>query len=207
LLDLLIIGAGGHAVSCIDVIEEEGRFDIAGLIASPSEVGNTVCDYKVIGTDQDLPLLRDSYSNILIAIGQISTPRHRLRLAKLASSLNYELPSIISPRAYLSKHASVGFGTIVMPGVVINAKAVIGDNCIINSSVIIEHESWIGSNCHISTGVIVNGGVRIGRDSFVGSGSIIKQGISIERGSVVGMGSIVKNDWVNESKLGSIDHE
>ncbi len=29
---IILIGAGGHAESCIDVIEQEDRFEIAGLI-------------------------------------------------------------------------------------------------------------------------------------------------------------------------------
>ena len=29
---ILLIGAGGHARSCIDVLEEENQFEIAGLI-------------------------------------------------------------------------------------------------------------------------------------------------------------------------------
>ena len=30
--DILLIGSGGHARACIDVIEQEGRFRIGGLV-------------------------------------------------------------------------------------------------------------------------------------------------------------------------------
>jgi hypothetical protein len=39
---LLLIGAGGHAKSCIDVIEQENKFKIIGLVGSPNEVGTHV---------------------------------------------------------------------------------------------------------------------------------------------------------------------
>ena len=36
---VLLVGAGGHARACIDVIETEGRFKIAGLVGRSEEVG------------------------------------------------------------------------------------------------------------------------------------------------------------------------
>ena len=35
--EIIIIGAGGHAKSCIDVIEQEGKYDIVGLIGVENE--------------------------------------------------------------------------------------------------------------------------------------------------------------------------
>ena len=52
--DLVLIGAGGHARSCIDVIEQEGKFRIAGLVGVTEEVDSRVLNYDVIGTDADL---------------------------------------------------------------------------------------------------------------------------------------------------------
>ena len=36
---LILIGAGGHARSCIDVIEQEGKFKITGIVGLESELG------------------------------------------------------------------------------------------------------------------------------------------------------------------------
>jgi len=30
--EIILIGAGGHAASCIDVIEQQDKFQLAGLI-------------------------------------------------------------------------------------------------------------------------------------------------------------------------------
>ena len=49
--DIVLIGAGGHAASCIDVIESEGRFRIAGLVGVKSELHLRLCGYEVIATD------------------------------------------------------------------------------------------------------------------------------------------------------------
>ena len=51
---LILIGAGGHACSCIDVIEQQGQYQIAGLIGMQDEVHTQHLGYAVIGTDSDL---------------------------------------------------------------------------------------------------------------------------------------------------------
>ena len=45
---IIVVGAGGHARSCIEVIESEGIYKIAGLVGLKSEVGEEICGYKVI---------------------------------------------------------------------------------------------------------------------------------------------------------------
>ena len=54
---ILLIGAGGHASTIIDIIERDLDFEIAGLI-SKLITKDKLCGYEIIGTDKDLPLLR-----------------------------------------------------------------------------------------------------------------------------------------------------
>ena len=44
---ILLIGAGGHARSCIDVIETVGQFRIAGLIEKDEEINNAMIEIMV----------------------------------------------------------------------------------------------------------------------------------------------------------------
>jgi sugar O-acyltransferase (sialic acid O-acetyltransferase NeuD family) len=189
--EIILIGSGGHAISCIDVIESQNQYAIIGLIGSPQEIGSLVCGYPVIGGDEMLPSLAKTIPNAHIALGQIKDPYKRYDFFKSAKKNGFYFPRLISSFAYVSQHATIGSGTIVMHGAIINAGAHIGDNCIINSNVLIEHGTIVGDNCHISTGVILNGDVHIEGESFIGSGSTIKHGVKIGRGSFIGMGSIV----------------
>ena len=191
---ILLVGAGGHAKACIDVIEQEGRFTVAGLVGFPHEVGSRVLDYPVLGTDADLPELLNKFANALVTVGQIKTPEIRMRLFGLLQDRGCSLPVIVSPHAYVSPHAKLDAGTIVMHGSVINAGAGVGKNCIINSQVLIEHDVVIEDHCHIATSVIVNGGVHIGLGTFMGSGSIVRQGIKIGEHCLIGMGQPVLAD-------------
>jgi sugar O-acyltransferase (sialic acid O-acetyltransferase NeuD family) len=191
---ILLVGAGGHAAACIDVIEQERRFVIAGLVGSPAEVAGKVLGYPVLGSDEDLPGLAARWPCALVAVGQIKSAAIRVELFARLRALGCELPSIISPRAYVSPHAELGAGTIVMHGAVVNARAVIGSNCIINSQALVEHDAVIGDHCHIATGAAVNGGVRIGAQCFIGSRSSVRQGLTLGERCVIGMGQQVLAD-------------
>jgi sugar O-acyltransferase (sialic acid O-acetyltransferase NeuD family) len=184
---ILLIGAGGHARACIDVIEQEGKFSIAGLVGLRDEVGTKIFGYEVLGTDQELPQLLTLTRYALVAIGQIKTAAPRVRFYEAAIQYGGSLPTIISPRAYVSPRAQIGNGTIVMAGAVINAGATVGRNCIVNSLALIEHDAVVGDHCHISTAAVLNGGAKIGSQTFVGSNATIREGIVVDREFVVGM--------------------
>jgi sugar O-acyltransferase (sialic acid O-acetyltransferase NeuD family) len=186
-LPILMIGAGGHTRSCIDVIEQEGRFAIAGLIGLPHEVGCRVLGYTVLGTDATLPVMLRDFPTAFISIGQIETPEPRRRIFSLLEQIGSDLPVIVSPLAYVSKHATLGAGTIVMHGAVVNAGAVVGRNCIINSLALVEHDVAIADHCHIATAAVINGGVHIGEGTFVGSNSTVRQCVKIGERCLIGM--------------------
>ncbi len=191
---ILLVGAGGHARACIDVIEQEGLFPIAGLVGLPQETGTQVLGYPILGSDADLPALLERHRCTLVATGQIKTPERRMQLFDMLESHGCTLPQIVSPHAYVSQHATVGAGTIVMHGAVVNAGAVVGRNCIINSQALIEHDVIIEDHCHISTSAAINGGVHVGLGTFIGSNSIVRQSLRIGEYCLIGMGERILAD-------------
>jgi sugar O-acyltransferase (sialic acid O-acetyltransferase NeuD family) len=181
------------------VIEQDGQFQILGLVGKAEEVGSQVLGYSVIASDDDLAKLVADAPFALVAAGQIKSAKARVRLFSQAVTYGYQMPTIVSPRAAVSRHAKIGAGTIIMHGAIVNAGATIGENCIINSVSVIEHDSFIGDHVHISTGVIINGAARVGRESFVGSGSVIKEGINVGSSCIVAMGSVVRRNIADET--------
>lgn len=198
---LILIGAGGHAHACIEVIEQYGFYQIAGLVGTPEELNTLHLGYAVIGTDNDLPQLAKAYQHALITVGQIQTSDHRIRLYHQATTLGFQLPTIVAPTAHVSRHATICAGTIVMHGAIINAGVRVGNNCIINTRALLEHDTTVEDHCHISTGAILNGDVHIGAGSFVGSGSIIKEGVTLGKRCVVGMGLSVRSNQAEHARF------
>lgn len=188
---ILLIGGGGHCKSCIDVIETEGKYAIAGIVDSTLKVGEKILGYPVLGDDSKLPELRKKVSHVLITTGQIKSSEIRKKLSEILNKLEFIFPVIISPKAHVSAHGKIGKGTIIMHHALINANVDIGEFCIINSAALVEHDCQIGTHTHLSTGCRINGNVVIGDDCFIGSGSIINQGIKITSDTILGSGSLV----------------
>lgn len=189
---IILIGGGGHCKSCIDVIELENKYEIAGIIDVKEKIGENILGYKIIGSDEDIPELIRKFKNAIVTIGQIETAETRKRIFNLLEKNNAFIPAIISPLAYVSKHAVIGKGTIIFHHAIVNAGSKIGDNCIINTKCLIEHDVNIGNHCHISTASVVNGNVKIGDDVFYGSGAVSRHGIEIPSKSFVKANSLIK---------------
>jgi sugar O-acyltransferase (sialic acid O-acetyltransferase NeuD family) len=188
---IILIGGGGHCRACIDVIEQEGRFTIVGIVDVLEKKQHTVLGYSVIGSDADLAELIKTFPNFLITLGHIKSPIRRIELFNDLMQMGAHFPVIQSPLAYVSPRAQVAEGTIVMHHALINAGARVGRNCIINTKTLVEHDAVIEDHCHISTGAVINGGVKIGSGSFFGSNAVCKEYIEIGKNAVIGCGAII----------------
>tara|TARA_Y100000590_G_scaffold468581_1_gene651846 strand:- start:31391 stop:31975 length:585 start_codon:yes stop_codon:yes gene_type:complete len=191
---ILIIGSGGHAKVCIDLIEESSQFEIVGIV-SP-DLSKEFCSYPILGDDNNLKDLKQNANHALIGIGQIRSPSSRISVFNQLKENGFNLPTIISQSSFISKNSELGEGTVILRNCIVNRDAKIGSNTIINNKALIEHDVTIGDNCHVSTGALVNGEVEIGNNCFIGSGSVIKQGIVIKDDSFIQANSFIEKNLI-----------
>jgi sugar O-acyltransferase (sialic acid O-acetyltransferase NeuD family) len=199
--ELILIGGGGHCKACIDVIEHTRNYQIAGIVDLPEKLHQKILGYEIIACDDDLSRLINENISFLITIGQIKNPERRVNIFEKLKVSSAKMASIVSPRAYVSRHAHIGEGTIVMHDALINANAQVGRNCIINTRALIEHDAIISDHCHISTGAIVNGGAKVSELSFMGSNSMLKEYIEIGKQSLIGAGARVLKNVSAKSRI------
>lgn len=186
-----MVGGGGHCISCIDVIEQTGLYEIIGVLDLPEKKGTELLGYPVIGMDDDIPTLITKCPNFLITVGQIKSSRIRQSIFEQIKQAGGQLPVIISPTAHVSKHATIAEGTIIMHQALVNAGASIGKACIVNSKALIEHGATVGDFCHISTAACINGQATIGASCFIGSNTVVGNNITIVDNTIVAAGSQV----------------
>jgi len=189
---IVLIGGGGHCKSVIDVIELQNQYEIVGIVDKIEFHGSKVLGYSIIGNDDDLENLAKKYKYGLVTVGQVKSPSQRIKLYNLAIKAGFSFPKIVSPNAYVSKHAKIGSGTIIMHNAIINSNVVIGENCIVNSQALIEHDCLISNHCHVSTAAVINGCVKIQASCFIGSNSTITENTLIKENSFIKAGSLVK---------------
>jgi sugar O-acyltransferase (sialic acid O-acetyltransferase NeuD family) len=198
---IILIGAGTHSNSCIDVIELQKKYSIYGLVDKIKPISKFNEKYKYLGTEKNLKQIRKHVDKAIVSIGFVHEYISRNRVFNKIIQLKFKIPKIISPISYVSKKSTIGPGTVVFHNVVINSNACIGANCIINTSSLIEHDVTIGNNSHVSTGAIINGSVTIGSNTFIGSGSIICNNVKIGNNCFIKMGSKITKNIINNSKV------
>ncbi|UJF34578.1 acetyltransferase [Paenibacillus hexagrammi] len=145
----------------------------------------------VIGGLNDYISFKNSFEYAFVGIGN-----GKLRIEWLDKLLKagFKIPVIIHPFSAISKHCSIGEGTVVMPGVVINSSVKIGRGCILNSGSSVDHDSIIDEGVHVSPGVHISGAVNIGRCSWLCVGSNISNNVTIGRNVIVAAGAAVINN-------------
>lgn len=202
---LILVGGGGHCKSVIEAAESAGCI-IKGILDIPSQVGEKVLGYTIIGTDNDIPSFV-SECDFIVTLGFIKNPGIRISLHKNIELVGGHLTTVVASTAHVSKYAELGAGTVVLHQACVNAEAKIGKGCIINTFANIEHDAVIGDYCHISTGAIVNGNCKVGGGTFIGSQSVMVNGITICDNVIIGAGSLIRKNilnigvYVNESTI------
>ncbi len=189
-IKIAIIGSGGHAKSCIEVIEGIKNIEIIGLI--DNDIRKKIYKYKVICSDNNISKLKKITNNLVLGIGSLNDNSKRIRIFQRYKKLGFNFPTLISRNSFISKRAKIEEGTVIFNDVFINSGSFIGKNCIINNKTLIEHDVKIHDHCHISTAVVVNGNCEIGEGSFVGSRSVLLNDLKIKKKSFIKMGSIKK---------------
>lgn len=187
---LILIGGGGHCKSVIEAAESSGRV-IGGVLDIPQMVGEEILGYPIVGTDDDIEKFIGLHE-FVVTVGHIKDCSIRERIVHRVIEAGGELATVVARTASVSRHASIGHGTVVLHGAMVNASATVGENCIINTLSNVEHDAVVEDFCHISTGAMVNGNCAVGRGTFLGSQSVMLNGVSICQGSVVAAGSFVR---------------
>jgi len=188
---VVVIGAGGHAKVVVETIRATGKFDVIGLVDRNPRQCHAI-DAPMLGNDDILEKLRGSgIAGAVIALGDNSL---RQRMGGRLIALNFFLPAIVHPSAFVSPSAQIGAGAVVMARAVIGTQTQIGELAIVNTGAVIDHDNKVGAAAHVAPGCALAGNVKIGARVLIGIGSAVRPGIVIGDDAIVGAGSAVVSD-------------
>lgn len=192
---LIVIGGGGHAKVCIDLIRESGKFEIAGIVDKNLPSGTVVHGVTVLGNDEKLPeIFSGGIKNVSVALGSVTRSNIRRELFEKAKGIGFFVPSLVHPAAIVSPSSTISEGAQVMAGAILQTDCKLGENSIVNSGAIIEHDCDIGKHVHVCPGAVISGGVSIGDNCFIGAAAVIIQSAKIGANTLVGAGAVVVGD-------------
>jgi UDP-perosamine 4-acetyltransferase len=185
--EIVVVGAGGHAKVCIELLRAMGK-QVAFCVGSSDSPAACLGVPVLLGDEHLVSLKNEGYGQVFIAIGSNGL---RLKLGQAAVDLGYTLVNAISPQAVISPSAQLGQGIAVMAGAVINAEASVGDLAIINTGASVDHDCVIGAGVHIAPQCALAGNVNVGRASFLGVGCKVIPDIIIGDRAIIGAGGVV----------------
>ncbi len=192
---MIVLGAGPHAHSVLDIALSVGEYEVIGCLDPNYPQATTVAgfpDIPIIGRDEDLEkFFNQGVKYVFVALGDNSI---RSKLYHKSLSIGFIGTNLISPHAVVSSRAKLGNGICIMAGAIVNACAVIQDNVILNTSCSVDHDCKIEKSCHIAPGVTLSGDVNVGEGTWIGTGASVIHKISIGTWSFIGAGAVVVND-------------
>lgn len=194
---VIVLGAGGHAKVCIDLLRCAGR-EILGWVA-PESSTRSVLGAQYLGDDERVFSYNSEDVVLVNGIGYMPRTTLRFDLYRKFKLRNYQFLTLAHPRAIVASDVMLGEGGQVMAGAVIQPSTQVGENSIVNTRASVDHDCVIGAHCHIAPGATLSGGVVIKDHAFIGAGATVIQGVSIAENTIVAAGSTVKEDIKSES--------
>jgi sugar O-acyltransferase (sialic acid O-acetyltransferase NeuD family) len=193
---ILIYGAGGHAKSILEMVQQDDKYQIAGIVDDDqNQVGKLVLDTPVMGTRVILPALIEKDVKLAAnGVGGILDINVRVKIYELLERTGFSCPSLIHPRATVEPSAKVDEGVQVFANAYIGSEAHLHPRCMINTNAVVSHDCVVGSYSHIAPGALLAGHVQVGTRTLVGMGVTTAIGVRIGDGVRIGNGAILLAD-------------
>lgn len=179
---IVIIGASGHGKVVADIAIRNGYDEIVFLDDNKELISSA--GIPVAGRCSDIVKYKDW--DVFVAIGDAAT-RKRI----MDNLTDYQIVTLIHPRAVVSRRVVIGKGTVVMAGAVINSDTKVGKGCIVNTGATVDHDGSLKDFVHVSVGAHLAGNVTVEGETWIGAGAIILNNIQICAKCMIGAGAVI----------------
>ena len=186
--NLIIVGAGGHALSVGDAALSAG-WTVVGFY-SPDGAGPASILGPVLSSLDALDLREAAF-----ALG-IGTNHLRQTVAEDLSKqcALTDIVSVIHATAWVSSHATVHPGAVILAHTTVGPASTVGRGALLNSGASLDHESSLGEYASLGPGARTGGNVSVGERTMIGIQAGILHGVTVGSDCVVGAHSLVNSD-------------
>ncbi|MFB9276300.1 acetyltransferase [Cohnella cellulosilytica] len=192
----ILVGGGGHATVCLDLLLRQNIRIIGYISKEPSSHINAV---PYLGEDEQMQAFAPNEVQLVMGVGFIVGSSLREVLFNRYKSKGYQFATLIHDAAIVSTSVKVSEGAQIMAGAVVQTDAVIGQNALINTRASVDHGSCIGDHAALMPGTTICGDVNVAESVYVGAGATILPNLTIGERSVVGAGAVVINSLASHS--------
>jgi len=187
-MDLVILGAGGHAKDLyyLSQNDKHHKWNVVGYL------DDFVTGSEILGPIKNLIELQQKYPDLYYTIAvNSSTVRRKidLELGKPKNAAN-----LIHESAIIGMNCRYQDGLTMGPYSVLTIDVSLGRHVHVNSGATINQSSSLGDYCTVSPGARICGDVKVGNTTAVGAGSIIINVKSVGSECILGAGTVVIED-------------
>jgi sugar O-acyltransferase (sialic acid O-acetyltransferase NeuD family) len=187
---IVLYGAGGHGKVVADIVEKQGKYELAGFLDDARE--GEAYGLPILGGEAALADVRGR--GIEYAICTVGAAETREKIDEKLLAVGFSLALAAHPSAQIARGAALGEGSVVMPGAVVGPDAVLGRSCIVNTGASVDHDCRLGAYVHVGPGARLGGEVVAGARSLIGIGASVVKGRNVGRGATVGAGAVAVKD-------------
>jgi sugar O-acyltransferase (sialic acid O-acetyltransferase NeuD family) len=179
---LLVVGAGGHGCSVAEAAELSGQFEVVGFLDDLLPAGEIVLGVPLLGPVASIAQYRARVDQVIVAIGN-NAVREKLMLQLVA--VDFNLATVLHPRAIVSPSAVLGVGSVVMAGAIVGTEARLGVGSIVNCGAVVDHHATVEDFGHLGVSASMAGGTVLGRGAWMQAGSALGYGVEVVAGEVL----------------------
>ena len=201
MIDVIIIGAGGHAAEIDEYIKYSKRIrgnselNVIGFLDDNRENYNRYrLSAPLIGGAKSHKVIKRQY--YLIGIADL---KYKRLLVDKFKSEGAQFASFIHCGAYISESAEIGEGSIIGPNVNIGPNAQIGKFTLINSRCSMGHDTVIGDYNFISPNVCFSAFTKIGDENLFGINSATIPKITVGNRNKIAAGMVLDQNVGDDS--------
>lgn len=189
MIDVVIMGAGGHGKDIRAIIEAHHDFNFAGYY--DDRIGQS----KVLGPISSYIPKPNTYH----VIG-VNSPSVRENIAlRLKDYTAFIAPPIVHPSASVGVNVRLSEGVVIGAGAVLTTNIVVKQHTHINVNATISQGTYIGAFSTVSPGANICGSCHIGEKTWIGAGATIINLMEIGNKCTIGAGATVISNIPNNS--------
>lgn len=200
--DLVIIGAGGHALDVLDCVTTINAEEQNAGRAAPWRVlgfaddncgGSAVqeTDLRVLCTPSKIAITCGAGTYVHIAVGDNKARRD---LAQQVAAQGLAPATLISPRAQISGSSRLGAGTYVAHFAVAAPGVTTGQHVIVNLGAVIGHQAVLSDYAQASPNAVVAGGCTVDEGGYLGSNASLYPTLRLGRYALIASNSFAVSE-------------
>ncbi|GAA5163836.1 acetyltransferase [Viridibacterium curvum] len=202
MMDLVIVGAGGHGREVLQLVRDinavKPTWNLSGFVDDAWTAPRELAGVPVLGKPD---WLQGRSCAVTVAIGSPAVRRKVVQ--RLMAAGVRDFATLVHPEARIGARVTIGAGSMIAVAAVVTTDVRLGQHVLVNTAAVISHDCEVADWGTLAPRATLCGAARLAEGAEVCAGATVLQGIEVGPWSRVGGGACVINPvGANETVVG-----